>query len=195
MQKGPSEIDVVQISRTESINVISRNVIATWLIRFHRNAFYAPEINGNTIVYISDLTFEIRARAVRHVTMEHTRELPLEQKLNLHQVGIPLKDIPTCSSMDIYHMCRTRHFRGKGQCATEIQLLNTPHDRRCCHGDQAMTPPWCSSISTLCFPQKTGAWTFATGGGGDNDTCHQDYMVTWQRRRRLLSIQALICFW
>ena len=29
-------------------------------------------------------------------------------------------------------MCRTRHFRRKGQCATEIQLLNTPHDRRCC---------------------------------------------------------------
>ena len=29
-------------------------------------------------------------------------------------------------------MCRTRHFRWKGQCATEIQLLNTSHDRRCC---------------------------------------------------------------
>ena len=29
-------------------------------------------------------------------------------------------------------MCRTRHVRWKGQCATEIQLLNTPHDRRCC---------------------------------------------------------------
>ena len=29
-----------------------------------------------------------------------------------------------------------------------------------------------------------------------SDTCHQDYVVTWelQRRRRLLSIQALICF-
>ena len=34
-------------------------------------------------------------------------------------------------------MCRTRHFRSKGQCATEIQLLNTPHDRRCCRGRQA----------------------------------------------------------
>ena len=29
-------------------------------------------------------------------------------------------------------MCRTRHFRWKGQCATAIQLLDTPHDRRCC---------------------------------------------------------------
>ena len=29
-------------------------------------------------------------------------------------------------------MCRTRHFRWKGQCATEIQLFNTPHDRRSC---------------------------------------------------------------
>ena len=51
-------------------------------------------------------------------------------------------------------MCRTRHFRSKGQCATEIQLLNTPLDRRCCRGRQAMTPLWCSSINTLWFPQK-----------------------------------------
>ena len=36
---------------------------------------------------MGDFTFEIRARAVRHVIMEHTREFPLEQKLNPHQVG------------------------------------------------------------------------------------------------------------
>ena len=29
--------------------------------------FYGPEINGKSIVYIGDLAFEIRARAVRHV--------------------------------------------------------------------------------------------------------------------------------
>ena len=87
MQKGPSEIAVVQISRTEYITKYYRN----WLIIFHRNAFYGPEINGNLIVYIGDLTFEIRARAVRHVIMERTRELPLEQKLNLHEVGDPIK--------------------------------------------------------------------------------------------------------
>ena len=40
---------------------------------------------------VTDLTFEIHQRAVRHVIMEHTRELPLEQKLNLHQVGDPIK--------------------------------------------------------------------------------------------------------
>ena len=62
------------------------------MIRFHRNAFYGPEINGNPIVYIGDLTFEIRARAVRHVIMVgHMRELPLEQKLNLHQADDPIK--------------------------------------------------------------------------------------------------------
>ena len=60
---------------------------------------------------------------------------------------------------------------------------------------QAMTPLWCNSIDTLWFPEKAGACTFATGGGGDSDTCHQDYVVTWQRRLRLLSIQALICFY
>ena len=67
---------------------ISRNFIVTWLIRFHRKAFYGPEINGTPIVYIGDITCEIRARVARHViiAMEHTRELPLEQKLN-HQVG------------------------------------------------------------------------------------------------------------
>ena len=48
-------------------------------------------MNGNPIVYISDLTFEIRTQAVRHVIMEYTRELPLEQQLNLHQVGDPIK--------------------------------------------------------------------------------------------------------
>ena len=53
---------------------ISRIIIVPWLIRFHRNAFNGPEINGNPIVYIGNLTFEIRTRAVRHVIMEHTRE-------------------------------------------------------------------------------------------------------------------------
>ena len=86
MQQEPSEIAVVQISQTEYITKYY-NI----LIKFHRNAFYEPEINGNPIVCIVELTFGIRARAVRHVIMQHTRELPLEQKLNLHQVGDPIK--------------------------------------------------------------------------------------------------------
>ena len=61
MEEEPSEIAVVQISRTEW------NFIMTWLTRFHGNAFYGPEINGKPIVYIGDLTSEIRARAARHV--------------------------------------------------------------------------------------------------------------------------------
>ena len=87
MQKGPSEIAVVQISRTEYITKRYRNMVDQVS---HRNAFYGPEINGNPIVYIGDLTFETRARALRHVIMEHTKE-PLEQKLYLHQVGDPIK--------------------------------------------------------------------------------------------------------
>ena len=144
MQKGSSEIAVVQISRTEYITKCYRNTVD----QIPQKRSYGPEINGNPIVYIADLTFEIRARAVRHVIMEHTREL---------KWAIPLKDISTCSSTDIYHMCRTRHFRWKGRCATAIQLLNTPHDRRCFHGRQAMTSLWCSSINTLCFALKAGA--------------------------------------
>ena len=98
--------------------------------------------------------------------MEHTRELPLEQKPNLHKWAIPSKDKPTCSSTGAYYMCRTRHFRWKGQYTTEIQLLNTPHDRRCCHDRQAMTPLWCSSINKLCFPQKNWRANFRDRGWG-----------------------------
>ena len=87
MQKGPSEIAVVQISRTEYIikrycnmvdQIPQKRILRSWnQWEFH---FLHP-----------DLTFEIRARAVRHVITEHTRELPLEQKLNIHQVGDPIK--------------------------------------------------------------------------------------------------------
>ena len=87
MQKGPSEIPLYKLVELN----ISRNVIVTWLIRFHRNAFYGPEINGNPTVYIGNLTFEIRTRAVRHVIMEHTREIPLEQKKTFIKWAIPLE--------------------------------------------------------------------------------------------------------
>ena len=81
--------------------------------------------------------------------------------------AIPLQTYrSTCSSKDIYHMCRTRLFRRKGHCAAEIQLLNTPHDRRCCQGRQAITPLLCSSINTLCFPQKNWRMNFRERGWG-----------------------------
>ena len=57
---------------------------------FHRNTFHGPEINGNPNVYIGDLKFEIRARAVRHI-ITNTREPPFEQRLNLHQEGDPIE--------------------------------------------------------------------------------------------------------
>ena len=47
---------------------------------------------------------------------------------------------------------------------------------------------------TLSLPQKTGMPIFATGGEGDCNTCHQDNMVTKQRRMRLLSISTFNCF-
>ena len=95
----------------------------------------------------------------------------------------------------IYHSCvKLAIFIVKGQCASEIQLLNTPHDQlRCRHGKQ-MTPVWRSSISHAQSPAKTSTRIFVTRGGGDCDTCHQDHVVTWQRRLRLLSIQTLNCF-
>ena len=108
-----------------------------------------------------------------HITLDPNRKYhqrkPITIKLNeqkiLYKLSQPHGDNTTCSSTDIYHICRTHHFRWKGQCTTEIQLLNTPHDRRCCHGRQAMTPLWSSSINTLCFPQKL-ALDFSRPGVG-----------------------------
>ena len=80
MQKRPSEIAEVPIRRTEYIT----KCYVTRLIRFHRSTFYGPEINGNPLVYMGDLIFEIRARAVRHVI----------------KWAIPLKGIPTWTSTD-----------------------------------------------------------------------------------------------
>ena len=121
------------------------------------------------------------------------RELPHKWKLKLHHVGDPIKKTCRPVQVRIHHSCvELVFFRWKGQCATEIQLLNTPHDRL--SGRQAMTPLWCSSTNTLCFPKKKLARALSRAGvGGDSDTCHQVYVVAWQRWLRLLSIQALIC--
>ena len=59
--------------------------------------------------------------------------------------------------------------------------------------DVVAKPLWCISINTSCFPQKTGARTFATECEGNSDTCHQGYVVTWQHVLRLRWNQALIC--
>ena len=163
----------------------------TWLVTLTRNVFDAPEISTDLFVYICDVTFENRActsGASRH--RDDTRELALEQRPNLHQQAIPSKNIPTCWSTDISQLCRTCNFLMKGQCASEIQLLNTPHNQlRCPHGNQ-MTSVWRSSILHAQSPAKTITRIFTTGGGGDSDTCHRDNVVTWQRRLRLLSIQT-----
>ena len=63
MQEGPSEIAVVQISRTEYIMKCYHDMVG----QLPQKRILGPEINGNPIVYIGDLTFEIRARGVRHV--------------------------------------------------------------------------------------------------------------------------------
>ena len=57
-----------------------------------------------------------------------------------------------------------------------------------------MTPIWRSSILHAGLLQKTSTRIFATGDGGDSDTCYRDNVVKSQRRLRLLSIQTLNCF-
>ena len=86
MQKEPSEIAVVQISRTQYIMKCYHNMVD----QIPQKRILQPWNQWKPIVHISDLTFEIQSRVIRHVIMQHTRELPLEQKLNL-QVGDPIK--------------------------------------------------------------------------------------------------------
>ena len=166
----------------------------TWLITFTRNTFDAPEISADLFVYICDVTFEIRAYKSGASCHWDTRELPLEKGQTFIKQAIPSKNIPTCWSTDISYLCRTCHFHWKGQRASEIQLLNTPHDQLCCRHGKPMTLVWRSLISHTQSPAKTSMRIFATGGGGDSDTCHRDNVVTWQRRLRLLLIQNLNCF-
>ena len=80
----------------------------TWLITFHRNAFYAHEINGKLFVYMGNFTFKIRARAVRHV-IAITRELPLGQWLTFINRANPRKNIPTCCALGIARRGETTH--------------------------------------------------------------------------------------
>ena len=151
MQKGPSETAVVQISRTEYITKCYRNMvdrIPQKRILRPRNQWESHCLHRRHHIWNSRTSGAPRHHGAHAGTPAWTKAKPFIKW------AIPLKDIPTCSSTDIYHMCRTRHFRSKGQCVTEIQLLNTPQDRRCCRGRQAMTPLWCSSINALWFPQK-----------------------------------------
>ena len=63
MEEEPREISVVQISQAEYIMKFYDDLVD----QFPRKQIYGPEISGNPIVYIDDLTFEIRARAARHI--------------------------------------------------------------------------------------------------------------------------------
>ena len=83
MQKGPTEIAVVQISRTEYIMKCYHNIVD----QIPQKRIYGPETNGNPIVYIGDVAFEIRARAVRHGITEHTRGTPAWTKANPSSSG------------------------------------------------------------------------------------------------------------
>ena len=121
---------------------------------------------------------------------QNTRELPLEQKVNLHEVGDPIK-----RHTDLFKYGYISY------------VLNAPFslERTVCHRNSAFKHTTWSTMLSPCkrwrhsdavrltrsgSRKKTGA---CTGGGGDSNTCHQAYVVTWQYRLRLLSIQALIC--
>ena len=103
-----------------------------------------------------------------------TRKLPLEQRPKFHRAGYPIEKHSIC------------HLYWKGQCASEIQLLNTPHDQlRCRHGKQ-MTPVLAQFDFTRSVSCKNWHAHFHDRGWGDCDTCHQDNVVTSQWRLRLL---------
>ena len=97
----------------------------TWLITFHRNAFYAHESNGKLFVYMRDFTFEIRARAVRHVIAITHEETPAWTMTNSHQPGEPTEKYTDLFGHGYTINLYTIHqFRWEGQCVTEMKLLN-----------------------------------------------------------------------
>ena len=85
---------------------ILRDIFTIWLITFTRNAFDVAKIGADLFVYICDVTFEIRARAERHVIGTRGKS-----RLNKSQTFIkqatPSKNIPTCWSTDVSYLCRT----------------------------------------------------------------------------------------
>ena len=138
---------------------ILREIFTIWLITFNRNAFDVAKIGADLFVYICDVTFEIRARAERHVI--GTRE---KSRLNKSQTFIkqatPSKNIPTCWSTDVSYLCRTC----VEQCASELQLLITQQDQLCCRHGKQMTPVWRSSISRAQSLAKTAYAHFRDRG-------------------------------
>ena len=71
-----------------------------WLMTFIRNAFDDPEISADLVVYICDVTFEIRARAERQV-IETRGNSRLNKGQTFIKQAIPSKNIPTCWSTAI----------------------------------------------------------------------------------------------
>ena len=86
MQKGPSEIAVVEISRTEYITKCYRNMvdqIPQKRIFRPRNQWESHRLHRRPHIWNS--------RTSGASIMKHLTELPHDQKLNLHQVGDPIK--------------------------------------------------------------------------------------------------------
>ena len=86
MEEDPSEIAVVQISQTEYIKKCYHDVldqIPQKHILRHSNQWESQCLFGLPHIWNSRTS-----GASRH---QNTGELPLKQKLNLHQVGDPIK--------------------------------------------------------------------------------------------------------
>ena len=109
-------------NRTESV---INCFFIIWLITFTRNAIYAPGLNVNLLVSIG-----IGTRGKSRLNIGRT----------FVKQAIPMKNTPTRWSTDIPWLCRTCHFRWKGEYAYEIQLLSTAHEQRRCHQANGLSP-------------------------------------------------------
>ena len=123
------------------------------------------------------------SEASRH---RDTKELPLEQRPNLHQASDPIEKHTDLLKHGYIIVVKNLSFSlertvyiWNSACK---QLVATGSRWRRSGADRLHTPS---------LPQKSGTRIFVTGG--DCDTCHHDNAVTWQRRMRLLSIQTLNC--
>ena len=154
-----------------------------WLIKFHRNAFYAREINGNLFVYIADFTFEIRARAAyasRHWV--NTRELPLKERPNFHQVGDPIEKHTDLFKHGYIIVVGNSPFpleKGSVQQKFSFETHRMIKHRHRRADDTTRLSQRLRSIARIGFPQNPTR-CFAKRGGGGCHTCLQDNVVTWQ---------------
>ena len=107
------------------------NVFTDVVDHIPQKRIYAHEINGKLFVYMGDFTFEIRARAVRHVIAITHEGTPAWTMTNSHQPGEPTEKYTDLFghgyTIDLYN---SPVSLGRAVCNRKKLLNNTAWSRR-----------------------------------------------------------------